>query len=81
MNEGFLAAEKRVRACLYALFPDDPTTARVAVDAVYKTGYPAVHVLAGDIERMVKRWSHLSRKEKSAAKLAQYAATVATIFP
>ena len=81
MDKAFSESEARVRACLRALYPDDPTTARVAVDAVYKTGYPAVHVLAGDIERLVKGWGLLSRKEKSAAKLAQYAATVATIFP
>lgn len=80
MNESFLAAEKRVRACLYALFPDDLTTAMVAADAVYKTGFEPIEVLAGDLEKTVKNWDLLSRKEKSAAKLAQYAATVATIF-
>lgn len=81
MNDSFLAAEKRVRACLYALFPDDPTTARVAADAVYRTGLEGVTVLSGDLEQVVEHWGLLSRKERSAAKVAQYAATVASIFP
>ena len=80
MNQRFLDSEDRVRRSLYALFRDDPTTAMVAADAVYKTGLEPVEVLTGDLEKTVKNWDLLSRKEKSAAKLAQYAATVATIF-
>jgi len=81
MDIKFAESEPRVRACMTVLFPDDPTTARVAADAVYRTGLEGVEVLSGDLERVVKHWAILSRKEKSAAKLAQYAATVATIFP
>ena len=80
MNQRFLAAEKRVRASLCALFLDDLTTARTAADAVYKTGLEPIKVLTGDLEKTVENWDLLSRKEKSAAKLAQYAATVASIF-
>lgn len=81
MDKAFAESEARVRACLRALFPDDPTTARVAADAVYRTGLEGVTVLSGELEQVVEHWGLLSRREKSAAKVAQYAATVATIFP
>ena len=80
MAKNFIRAEQRVRWAILAVFQNDHTTARVAVDAVYKTGLPPSEVLTGDLEKTVKNWDLLSRKEKSAAKLAQYAATVATIF-
>ena len=80
MAKNFIRTERRVRLALESVFIDDQTTARVAADAVYRTGLPPSEVLTGDLEKTVKNWDLLSRKEKSAAKLAQYAATVASIF-